>query len=125
MKLWNALILAGFAACLQLLVCCHSKEEPTPATQTGSEKKPASPEETQDNKRPEDQKPIGDATMDEDGTIHLTLRAESQHKGQPVVGDGKLSYRKGAPDYQMVFDHLGGLRPGESKPVPPFPDKSR
>lgn len=22
----------------------------------------------------------------------------------------------------MILDHLGGLKPGERKPVPPFPD---
>ena len=60
---------------------------------------------------------IGMATMDADGTIVLYLRATAPG----VVGDGLVRYRPGDKDYDAVLKHLGGLRPGESKPVPPWP----
>jgi membrane-bound lytic murein transglycosylase B len=60
---------------------------------------------------------IGSATMKADGTIQLMLRAE----GGGAVGDALLVYPKTHPKYEYVLKHLGGLKPGQSKPVPPFP----
>ena len=60
---------------------------------------------------------IGVATMEPDGTIVLDLRAE----GPGVMGDAQLRYPKSHAEYANVLKHLGGLKPGESKPVPPFP----
>jgi hypothetical protein len=60
---------------------------------------------------------IGKATMDPDGTIVLQLRAESPG----AVGDAQLRYPPSHKDYNDVLTHLGGLKPGESKPVPPWP----
>lgn len=62
---------------------------------------------------------IGVATMEADGTIVLQLRAEGPG---PVLGDGRLTYPRRHKDYDMVLKHVGGLKPGESKPVPPWPD---
>ncbi len=62
---------------------------------------------------------IGVATMSADGTITLRLRAESDDG--KTVGDGQLIYRPGDPKYGEVLRHLGGLKPGESKSVPPWP----
>jgi hypothetical protein len=61
---------------------------------------------------------IGVATMEKDGTIVLQLRAT----GPGVMGDALLKYPPSDKDYKKILDHLGGLKPGESKPVPPFPD---
>lgn len=61
---------------------------------------------------------IGTATMAADGTIILWLRAVA---GSGAVGEGQLTYRKGDKDYDKILEHLGGLQPGESKPVPPWP----
>jgi hypothetical protein len=61
---------------------------------------------------------IGVATMEPDGTIVLMLRAEAPG----IVGDGRLTYPPSHKDYGEVMKHLGGLKPGESKPVPPWPD---
>ncbi|MBI4545428.1 MAG: hypothetical protein HY703_09545 [Gemmatimonadetes bacterium] len=63
---------------------------------------------------------IGVATMAEDGTIVLELRAEAPGG---VSGHGRLVYPPTHKDYQQILKHLGGLRPGESKPVPPWPDQ--
>ena len=61
---------------------------------------------------------IGYATMDADETIVLDLRATAPG----VHGEAQLRYPKGHQEYDAVLKHLGGLRPGESKPVPPWPD---
>jgi hypothetical protein len=60
---------------------------------------------------------IGTATMLPDGTIVLDLRADGP---QGQVGHGRLLYRPSHPDHAAVLRHLGGLRPGEQKPVPPW-----
>jgi hypothetical protein len=64
---------------------------------------------------PSDRKVIGQAAMLEDGTIVLDLRMEDPKSG--AIGDARLRYRKGEPDYQPTLDHLGGLKPGEIKPI--------
>jgi hypothetical protein len=56
--------------------------------------------------------------MDPDGTIVMQLRAEAPGG---TLGDGRLVYRPGDEDYRMLMHHLGGLKPGETKPVAPFP----
>ena len=60
---------------------------------------------------------IGVANMSEDGTITLLLRAQSE-KGD--LGDAMLTYQRSDPNYAGILKHLGGMKPGEEKPVPPF-----
>jgi hypothetical protein len=62
---------------------------------------------------------IGTATMDSVGTIVLDLRAEGR-TGE--VGSGRITYKKGDRNYHSILAHLGGLSPGDTKPVPPWPD---
>ena len=62
---------------------------------------------------------IGYATMAADGTIELHVRAEGPGGS---LGDALLRYPPGHEDYQRILEHLGGLKPGERKPVPPWPD---
>ena len=64
-------------------------------------------------------KSIGEASMTDDGTIILKLRAEGPGK---VIGDAQFRYEPNHPQYQMVLKHVGGLKAGESKPVPPWPN---
>jgi hypothetical protein len=59
---------------------------------------------------------IGVATMTPDGVI--TLRLSSRSAG--MIAEGLLSYPPDHPKYDEVRQHLGGMRPGESKPVPPW-----
>ncbi len=61
---------------------------------------------------------IGSANMEEDGTIILKLRAEGP-KG--LIGDALLRYPPGHPEYNNILRHLGGLKKGEVKQVPPWP----
>ena len=66
----------------------------------------------------DDHSSIGIAAMRDDGTLVLDLRAT----GAAMVGDTRFTYPPTDPEYQAVLTHLGGLAPGESKPVPPWPD---
>src|SRR5688500_14083484 len=66
-------------------------------------------------------KSIGVATMEADGTIALRLRAELPEGGG--AGEGYFRYPPSDPQYGEILDHLGGLEPGQSKPVPPWPDE--
>jgi hypothetical protein len=66
----------------------------------------------------ESPKSIGEATMEKDGTIVLQLRAEGPGR---MIGDAQFRYPRSHPDYAEVLKHLGGLKPGERKPVPPWP----
>lgn len=67
--------------------------------------------------QPAPSEPIGTARMLADGTIVLDLLARQG----ATTGHGRLTYPPGHPDYEMILRHLGGLRVGETKPVPPFP----
>jgi hypothetical protein len=51
--------------------------------------------------------------MSPDGTITLNLHS-------PDGAEGLLVYKKGDPQYARIYSHLGGIRPGEHKPVPAF-----
>jgi len=70
--------------------------------------------------KPDEVPTIGVARMRPDGTIELHLRATAGPGGP--VGHGLLEYPPGHPRYQEVLRHLGGLKPGEVKNVPPWPD---
>jgi hypothetical protein len=61
---------------------------------------------------------IGVATMQQDGTIVLRLRAVEGG----TLGEARLVYPPGHSQYQMILRHVGGLTRGETKPVPPWPD---
>jgi hypothetical protein len=69
--------------------------------------------------RAEDRPYIGVATMLPDGIIHIELHLSISGGG---VADGFKDYQPDDPYYQEVLDHIGGLKPGESKPVRPWPD---
>jgi len=63
---------------------------------------------------------IGTATMREDESIELRLYSTSN-------GTDAHFYQilhKGDALYDEVIAHVGGLKPGESKLVPPWPDDS-
>ncbi len=66
------------------------------------------------------QESIGTAVMDPDGTLRLHLRAEGP---EATLGDALFIYPPDHPHYREILDHLGGMKPGEEKPVPPWPEK--
>ena len=58
---------------------------------------------------------VGTAKMERDGTIILDLRAQG----------GGMALLRYAPDheqYHEILNHIGGLKPGEEKPVRPWRD---
>ena len=61
---------------------------------------------------------IGQATMETDGTIVLYLRAQASSSG--ASGDAVIRYPLNHSQYRSILEHLGGLHPGETKPVPPW-----
>jgi len=85
----------------------------------GCSSKPASAPRDAAAVAPATKASIGSATMEADGTLVLTLRAEGPGG---IVGDSQFRYPKDHPQYGEVLRHLGGLKPGESKPVPPWPE---
>lgn len=61
---------------------------------------------------------IGMATMDPDGTIVLNLVATSDTGDKGV---GQLRYPMDHPQFMKIMRHLGGITPGATVPVRPFP----
>jgi hypothetical protein len=73
---------------------------------------------TEPKENPAAAKSIGMARMLEDGTILV---------GVPGPGSGDraqavLALRPGDTQYQPLLEHVGGLKAGETKPIPPWPD---
>ncbi|MFN7987855.1 MAG: hypothetical protein U0529_10305 [Thermoanaerobaculia bacterium] len=60
---------------------------------------------------------IGVASLDDGGAIVLDLRASD---GRGILGDGRVVVPAGDPRFRGLLDQLGGLEPGETKPVPPW-----
>ena len=59
---------------------------------------------------------VGRADMSPDGTITLRLRSLWPNP----IAESELVYAPDDPQYEEIKHHLGGIKPGESKPVPPF-----
>ena len=66
----------------------------------------------------EDQRSIGSATMLPDGTIEMAL-ASRECDGTIVHGAQVITVDN--PGYQDMIRRIGGLEPGETKPVPAWP----
>jgi hypothetical protein len=59
---------------------------------------------------------IGVAHMSRDGVITLRIRSLPSDR----IAEGELRYAPGSPHYDEIMQHLGGIAPGESKPVRPW-----
>ena len=64
----------------------------------------------------EDIDSVGRAKMSVDGTITLQLRS----LWPDPIAESQLVYPPDDPQYDEVKHHIGGIKPGESKPVPPW-----
>jgi hypothetical protein len=62
---------------------------------------------------------VGVATMLANGTILVGVGEDGPGARAQFV----LELHPGDTNYQMMIDHLGGLKPGETKPIPPWPDQ--
>ena len=61
---------------------------------------------------------VGVATMLNNGTILIGVGGD----GPAARAQAVLEIHPGDTNYQMIIDHVGGLKPGETKPIPPWPD---
>jgi hypothetical protein len=62
---------------------------------------------------------VGVATMLQNGTILVGVPGpDGDSRAQAV-----LTVEPGDSTYQPIIDHVGGLKPGETKPIPPWPDQ--
>ncbi len=61
---------------------------------------------------------IGMASMSTDGTVtvHLTRTGDGQYANATFI------YKLNDAKYDEILNHVGGLKPGETKPVTPWPD---
>jgi hypothetical protein len=64
-------------------------------------------------------RPIGSATMMPDGTLVLDLVAEGP---EGEIGIARILRDASHPRYAAWIEHLGGMKPGEEKIVPPWPE---
>jgi hypothetical protein len=69
--------------------------------------------------------PIGSATLDRDGVLTVMLRAESCETGNRMVGDAAFFYTRKDKQFYEICHHVGGLTPGQSKAMPPWPDSQK
>ena len=67
-----------------------------------------------------EQQPIGQATMEDDGTIVLDLFPSGE---QGELGIAQFRISPTDAEYQSTLEHVGGLQPGEQKLVPPWPEE--
>ena len=91
---------------LQLAFAAAAGTQFTSPAQSGEKRESAEPS-------------IGVATMKDDGTIVLRLRATTPHGG---VGESSLVYPPAHPDYKKILSHIGPIRKGQTVPVKPWPD---
>ncbi len=55
--------------------------------------------------------------MSADRTITIELRTELEGGG---IGEATFVYKPDDPMYDKTIRHVGGLKPGETKSVPPW-----
>ncbi len=67
-----------------------------------------------------EKKLLGTATMKDDGTIKLVYKAAG---ATGLTADIVIEYKPKDEDYQKILALVGGLKAGETKSVPPWPDK--
>jgi hypothetical protein len=99
-----AALLAIFAVVCSGAYCKDSLDKKTPVTQDTAAPAKLVPS-------------IGVASMESDGTIRMQLRSA----GPGPIGEASFTYTKKNPEYNKILKHIGGLKPGEYKPVPPWP----
>ncbi len=62
---------------------------------------------------------IGSVTMRPDRSLHMTL---SSVQCDGTIAEGAFDVEPAEANYQSIIDHVDGLRPDETKPVPAWPE---
>jgi len=57
---------------------------------------------------------IGVVWMERDRSIVVKLRAEGP---DGIIGDAQFIFKRRSPRYEQVMRYLGGMNPGEARPV--------
>lgn len=106
--------------CSRKNAACTAMDASAASAQASSTGGSAAPEGNANDAGKDEAMPesIGTASMKEDGTIVLQLRSSEDGK----VAEGYFEYPPGHPQYDAILEHVGGLKPGEEKPVPPWDD---
>jgi hypothetical protein len=65
---------------------------------------------------------VGVAYLAEDGALEVTLRATGEEGGEPIVGDAQFAFQRGTLDFEKFVKLVGGIKKGETKPIPAMPD---
>lgn len=60
---------------------------------------------------------VGSAYMQDDGTLEMSLRTETD---DGMIGEAFLVIPPSDARYADMVAHLGGIKPGEGRPIPPF-----
>lgn len=58
---------------------------------------------------------VGTALMEDDGIVMMMLHAQTPNGDWGV---SRFYLRPGTADYDALIERVGGLQPGEKKPVP-------
>jgi hypothetical protein len=64
---------------------------------------------------------VGDARMLDDGTIVINMRRTADG----INVSGVFNFPVTDPHYKEVLDHIGGMKPGETRLVPAWDDDGR
>lgn len=64
---------------------------------------------------------IGSVEMLKDGTIFMKLFTE--FPGGGGIAEAEFRHKPGDPEYENILHHVGGLKPGEAKPVTRWLDR--
>ena len=65
---------------------------------------------------------IGVAHLAEDGVLEVMLRATGEVDGEPILGDAQFAFKRGTPDFEKFVELVGGIKKGETKPIPAMPN---
>ncbi len=67
--------------------------------------------------KPSEDEFVGTASMGPDNSIILDI-ASKQENG--AIAHGHFVYPPGHPRYREILEHVGSIKPGETKPVRPW-----
>jgi hypothetical protein len=98
-------LFAALVVLLQTVDCSRSSDEIRNAPPTAASERPS--------------ESIGVATLKDDGTIVLRLRARSP---SGALGEALLTYSPDHPRYRDILSHIGPIQKGQSVNVKPWPD---
>jgi hypothetical protein len=91
----------------------------TPSASSPATRAPATAPTATNASTADPSRPIGSATMEADGTLVLNLYAETPDGRSR--GMAQIRKKPGDAEYDKWLKHLGGMKPGEEKLVPPWP----